>query len=144
MTDNMPTNIWAGRDNKGTYWLDHAYGVSEYTLVHNNPDYHVIKKSDVNGDVNCDAINDALGALQDIKQSLMLSHIYDDDEGKWLKTIRNALIAQSDPDIVRIPRKVLEGMKVWIEQYDTWTPSIAHDEGYNQAINNVLNYKEGE
>lgn len=120
----MPTNIHAGQDDElcQTFWFqtnqghDYDPSLKEYTLVHNNPDYHVIKKSDVDGD--------ALEALKTL-EFCYESHIEDtldemlideDDTLALMKecreTIRNALIAQSDPDIVRIPRKVLGGMKV--------------------------------
>lgn len=113
---NMPTNIHIGHVSRSKGRV-HVGGCSadnqpdwvkkdpEYTLVHNNPEYHVIKKSDVDGDV--------IGALDKVFHYLGYTSWKVSDEKQKdvfiaLKSIRNSLIAQFDPEIVRIPRKVLE------------------------------------
>jgi hypothetical protein len=123
MTDKMPTNIWAGRDTKGTYWLDHEYSVPQYTLVHNNPDYHIIPKADVDGDkkiivyYNDEQLNGLIcvfgSSVHYIKSEQLpdynvdgdvmgaFEHLVDCLDGCMaeheLNLIRNALIAQSAP-----------------------------------------------
>lgn len=162
MTDKtMPTNIWALKSNMdsnytGTF-CDTDDGGELYTRVHDNPDYHVIKKSDVDEDVMgaltvgdietmqgmikfCIDNGYRMGMHQGVrydgslrnstKRMLAFAEIED------AKTIRKTLIAQSDPDIVRIPRTVLAGMKWSGNEYDA---AIR-----NNTINDVLNYKEGD
>lgn len=151
MSDKMPTNIYIGHVSRSKGRV-HVGGCSadnqpdwvkkdpEYTLKHNNPDYHVIKKSDVDGDV--------MGALDKVFHYLgYTSWNVTDEKHKdvfvALKTIRNALIAQctgrhecrSDIDIVRIPRKVLEW---WSELCDL------NPKDLKPRIQDKLNYKEGE
>jgi hypothetical protein len=126
MIDEMPTNIWAlDCENEGGWriWFNtpsKSLPVNEYTLVHNNPDYHVIKKSDVDGDV--------MRAL-DRCHNFMTEETY--------QLIRNALIAQSDPDTVMIPREVLEG---WREVFPN--NGDAYDRGALFIIDKVYVYKD--
>lgn len=142
MKDKMPAqitvNVHQNRESgtwelNKTKWVDGAE-TYDYVLRDNNPDYHVIKKSDVDVDV--------MGALDKVFHYLgYTSWNVSEDKHKdcfiALKTIRKAIIAQSDPDIVRIPRKVLEDMLKKTDE-PQW------DRHHNQAINAVLNYKEGE
>jgi len=130
----------------------------EYTLVHNNPDYHVIKKSDVDGDVY---MMDILQVLERIEHAcsypayLSTDYSFDGD----IEILRNALIAQSATDTVTIPRKVLEDVMDSLEQADNYDIDWAKGTGENmqvmydqiyialkklKPINEVLNYKEGD
>lgn len=174
----MPTNIWACVQSDGVnHWVGQYPvwgGSTEYTLVHNNPEYHVVPKSDVHGDV-MGRIDRCINLVKDgylaclvkedmhiIRNALIAQSkppIVDGDvrfcfekdtffmvDKKSFHEMNNALIAQSDPDIVRIPRKVLEGMLVELDEEEC--DSIYCDLNYecdkarNQVINNVLNYKE--
>lgn len=243
----MPVNIWLHEYTKVKSIQDlYSYtcysgkthvSQKEYTLVHNNPDYHVIskgdnviyqgsmmynpnshkivdtdeyhviKKSDVDGDVMealkfirdyCHNHNDywnndltdkikisietirnaliaqsavtypcqsaynrekAFAALQELYETADNSPDKTGNEGRLYKDvlrfgIDGVRLAQSDPDIVRIPRKVLEGVKLdfgtgkFIPAHESKAGYQSHKmidaASYNQAINDVLNYKEGE
>lgn len=107
-------------------------------------------RGDVDGDLlTCwgmilDAVNDL-----ECAEDTTIEQVHNNMPIKKAKeTIRNALIAQSDPDMVRIPRSVLEGMTIDTSVFDgnqyVSTASKMWDTGYNKAINDVLNYKEGE
>lgn len=180
MTDKLPTEIVICPSGDQVWSIDNATPELAYVLKHNNPDYHVIPKADVDGDV-MGALN-LLGAyisdleylIHDEYDDLILSEKDFDDFNAniILNKIRNALIAQSDqrnvigieelpddefqmimdseipdPDMVTIPRKVLEGR---LNKFDgvSESPECAcvncrFKQGQNQAINEVLNYKEG-
>lgn len=76
MTDKMPTNIFSCWDSEYEVYFTKNHNnpnylpknliLEEYTLVHNNPDYYVIKKSDVQGDV----LEDVQVLLEEIKRLL--------------------------------------------------------------------------
>jgi hypothetical protein len=92
MTDNMPSEIYASREGArySGFWgilLDWVkpQDKTEYVKKHNNPDYYIVKKSDVQGDVL-----EALDILDDDTKDHE-EHII---TGRQIKTIRNALIAQ--------------------------------------------------
>lgn len=100
MTDKIPTNAFdLGNpaqkiqdfctERGCTLVADECYELVQIVLS-NNPDYYIIKKSDVQ----------ALTCHPDEKVSVPYL--------QW-EVLKATLITQSDPDIVRIPRKVLEG-----------------------------------
>lgn len=161
MSDKMPTNIYIGHVSRSKGRV-HVGGCSadnqpdwvkkdpEYTLVHNNPDYHVIKKSDVDGDLLA-YWNMILDAVNDLEcaEDTTIEQVHNNMPIKKAKeTIRNALIAKSDPDKVTIPRNVLERMIIDNSEFDgnqyVSTASKMFDHGFNKAIKDVLNYNEGE
>ena len=132
----MPTNVILLKNldypNKLPNYFAYDYSVfpekeTEYTLVHDNPEYYVIPKSAIDGDV--------MGALQAIEYCLNIlenSKIYDEDFGIWssgsssnpritsktLKVLRNALIARSDPDTIVIKRSEVQGIEDEFKSHD--------------------------
>jgi hypothetical protein len=137
----MPTTVHLFKENKHLNMIvfadpDVCKDAKEYTPVHNNPDYYVIKKSDVQGDV-LDALSklDFIERTSEHREVKCLNMV---EQKKYfqecIKTIRNALIAQTN--MVAIPRDVLEGMK-YKPPYD----SLSDHSGYNEAVDEILNYK---
>lgn len=84
--------------------------------------------------------SDAMAALENIKQSLMLSHIYNDDEHEWLTAIRQA-IQERDELLKRID--VLKSFKnpdaVCIADY-----TKGFQDGFHKAIDTAIKHMRGE
>lgn len=146
MTDKtMPTNIFIPYDGnyKGYFWYDKIENTDvdhkEYTLVHNNPDYYVIKKSDV------DEL-DALNCFERFIASISNDIDFESHEDEWVEIVRTALIAQSD--MVTIPRMLAESALECMHAYDSveWNDDCEGD-NYSETIyefEKLLNYKAGE
>lgn len=152
---NMPTNIWALKSKMdtsytGTY-CDVDDGGEHYTLVHNNHDYHVIKKSDVDANMPDNSV--AFFAIEELYEMACTKKFDGEKAERYAKTLRdfvhrltknrNALIVQTDTIVINRSELEKMGGAIWKGvQPDGITD---YENGYQQAIDDIINMlKEGE